>query len=351
MGICRICGKSTTSHRIGSYFICHDCWENKKEEVENIVTMVKKSIEEPLKNLKKDEKEGMKLIGIIQKFALNFDDEMKIALKEYRHSVDDENRFIVFLNHFTFERKMKSKGKTPAELFVDEYNMPGWVAENIRKLQKPVKGFFEVKEVFPENRFIVQDIFSKKEYVLCGEMKLEKGDIIGDEIYPWEDVYLTGGAISLYTKEHAGKILKMAEDFQKLIEKSMEKQKEVYAKFLEYFGKDDPTFDSVDSAKKALDKFTLWMEDPDKQIEKIDSKGDVAMVCHPSSGIYIIPDYGKLKRMLKGKEKGDKEYMKKAMVEMPYPAIKKLSEDRKNFAKAIKETFGEDISEEDTMSF
>ncbi|KAA0004116.1 MAG: hypothetical protein FE043_01540 [Thermoplasmata archaeon] len=351
MGICRICGKPTTSHRIGAYFVCHDCWEKRKGEVEKLRTELKKKVEASLNALTKNEKDGMKLMGIVQKFALNFDDEIKTALKEYRYSVEDENRFIVFLNYFTFERELESRGKTPAELFMEEYDMPDWVAENIKKFQTPVKGFFEVKEVLPQSRFIVQDIFNKKEYLLCGEINLKKGDFIGDEIYPWEDVYLTGGAISLYTDEDAEKFLKMAEEFEKLIEKSIEKQKEVYSKFLEYFGKDDPVFDSIDSAEDALDKFTSWMEGGEggKKIEE-EKEGDIGIVCHPSSGIYVVPDYGKFKRMMEGREAADREYAEKIMKEMPYPVIKKLSED-KNFAKLIKEVFGKDITEENLDDF
>jgi len=338
MGICRVCGKPTTSHRIGAYFVCHDCWEGRKEEVEKLRTELKKNVEAPLKALTKDEKDGMKLIGLVQKFALNFDDEIKAALKEYNRTIDNENRFLVFLNWFT------------SELFVEEYNMPDWVAENIRKFQKPIKGFFEVKDVLPKNKFTIQDIFNKKEYTLCGEVNLKKGDYIGDKIYQWEDVYLTGGAVSLYTEEDAKKILKMAEDFEKLLEKSLKKQEELCSKFVDYFGKDDPTFDSVESAKKALDRFTSWADGGEKQSEE-KSEGDVAVICDPSSGVYIIPEYGKLKRMVEGKEEVDGEYVKKTMVEMPYPAIKKLSENRENFVNMVKKAFDEDISEESIDDF
>lgn len=344
MGICRICGKPTTSHRIGAYFVCHDCWEKRKGEVEKLRTELKKEVEASLNALTKNEKDGMKLIIIVQKFALNFDDEIKAALKEYNRTIDNENIFLVFLNWFTFEREMKGKGKTPAELFIEEYNMPDWVAESIRKFQKPVKGFFEVKNVLAGNKFTIQDVFNKKEYTLCGEVNLKKGDYIGDKIYQWGDVYLTGGAVSLYAEEDAKKILKMAEDFEKLLEKSLKKQEELYTKFVNYFGKDDPTFDSVESAKKALDRFTSWADGGGEQSEE-KSEGDVAAICDPLSGIYIVPEYGKLRRMMEGKEEVEGEYVKKAITGVPYPAIKKLSKDKENFVNMIKKAFGEDISD------
>jgi len=102
MGICKICGKPTTSHRMGAYFICHTCWETRNDEVKKLKNEIKESVENPLKELKKNERDGIKLIGMIQIFAMGFDEDIKKSLKEYKEKVDNENKFIVFMNWFAF---------------------------------------------------------------------------------------------------------------------------------------------------------------------------------------------------------------------------------------------------------
>jgi len=344
MGICKICGKQTTSHIVGKYFICHTCWENRKDEVEKLRKEIREEFEKPLRELEDSEEGGIKLIGLIQKFSLKFDDEIKKSLKEYGKKIEDENEFTVFLNWFAFERNMDD-GTTPAELFMNEYEMPEWVRERIKKLHRPVKGFFEVKENLPDDRFKLRNIFDDKEYILFGRMELKKGDFIGDEIYPWDDTYLTGGAISLYTSEEAEKIMGLIKEYERLSEETRKLQQGIYKDFVDYFGRWDPVFSSVDEAKKALEEFTAWwgQEGRESPPERI-YEGGAALACHPVGGIYVIPDYGRFIRILDGKEEWDGDYMKESFLGIPSPVLKKLSEDKEKFAEMAGKAFGRDVS-------
>ncbi len=357
MGICKICGKETTSHRIGDYFVCHSCWENRREEVEKLVKEVKEEFEEPLRKLENNEKGGMVLVLLIHKFAMKFYEEIRKATKEYGKKIKDENEFTVFLNWFSFERKIEGKGKTPSEIFMEEYQMPEWLKERIKAMQKPVTGLFEVKKKLPDNKFTLRNVMDGKEYTLFGIIKLNEGDFVGDEIYPWGEVYITGGAISLYSKEEAEKIMGIVREYEKLSEKIRELKRNTYADFVEYFGRWDPLFPSVDDAKKALNDFTVWRgvgrnerkEPP--SVPAAEEKWDVAAVCYPEGEVHLLPDYGKFKRMVEGKDELDREYMKESFLHLPVPALKKLMEESKSFANVAGKVFDRDVSNEKIDDF
>ncbi len=344
MGICKICGKQTTSHMVGKYFICHTCWENRKDEVEKLRKDVREEFEKPLREIENSEEGGIRLIGLIQKFALKFDEEIKKSLKEYGKKIENENEFTVFLNWFAFERNMDG-GATPAELFMDEYEMPEWVRERIKEFRRPVKGFFEIKEILPDDRFKLRNMFDGREYVLFGRIKLNEGDFIGDVIYPWENVHLTGGAISLYTREEAEKIMGLIREYERLSEETQKLQQGIYSDFTDYFGRWDPGFPSVEEAKKALEEFTAWwgQEERESPPERT-YEGDAALACHPSGGMYVIPGYGRFVGILDGKEEWDGDYMKKSFIDIPSPVLKKLSEDKEKFSEMAGKAFGRDVS-------
>ncbi len=87
---CEICGKPTTSHEVGEYYVCHTCWSEKSEKVEDLKERTKKE-EEKGKEEKTKEKteedtiEGLK--NLIEKNKQEMgeektEEEMKEELKK-----------------------------------------------------------------------------------------------------------------------------------------------------------------------------------------------------------------------------------------------------------------------------
>jgi|GEM_PF-1335677 len=352
MSICRICGKPTTSHAVGKYFVCHVCWESRKEEVEKLRKEVREEFEKPLRELKKNEEDGIKLIGLMQKFLLSkFDREIEKSLKEYGKKIESEEEFIIFLNRFAFERKTDDS-PTPAERFMDEYEMPEWVKERIKNFHMPVVGIFEVKEIITDEKFKIRNMLDDREYILFGKMNLKEGDFIGDEIYPWGDAYITGGAMAIYPPEEAEEIMGLFKYYEKMLEKTRELLRSIPKDFVDYFGRWDPVFPSVNEANKALEEFTAWWVQENREAPPERTyEGDVSLACSPSGSIYVVPEYGMFIRILDGEEEWDEDYMKSAFLSIPSPVLKKLGHDKENFSEMAGKAFGQTLSPNEIDDF
>ncbi|MFP4051956.1 MAG: hypothetical protein ACLFVB_09495, partial [Thermoplasmata archaeon] len=64
MNRCEICGKPTTSHEVGNYFICHTCWTEKPEEVDEVKERAKEDESSSPTGLSDDTEGGLDLTDI-----------------------------------------------------------------------------------------------------------------------------------------------------------------------------------------------------------------------------------------------------------------------------------------------
>ena len=180
MGYCHLCGKPTQSHQLGDYDICHTCWTERSDDVEALKQEIKAQVEQPLRELEQNEPAGIRIIRMVQQYAMRFRDELKQAIRAYDGEVN-ENTFPVFMNWFTFERELDDEA-TPAKHFLDYYDLPDWIAEAIKRLQQPVRGFFEVVEKHGEDRYTVRHLMDDEAYELYGNLDLDVGAVVGNKI-------------------------------------------------------------------------------------------------------------------------------------------------------------------------
>ncbi len=324
MGNCHFCGKPTQSHTLGDYDICHTCWTQRGDDVAALEQELKAQVEQPLRELEQNEKEGIKLIRMIQQYAMRIEDQLKQAAREYDGEVTEQT-LPVFLNWFTFERELDD-GSTPAQRFAAYYDTPGWIADAIERLQQPVRGFFEVTDQLGEDRYTLRHLMDDTTYELYGNLDLDEGDVVGNKIYPWLDVYLSGGALAMYGEDEAAKIKQMAEQFGDLQRQSQEMQRRIHEDFLAYFGRWDPLFLSEAEARDILSEFMEWRDADAAPPEQDWNEGETALVSHPEHGMTVIPGYGSFRDMLDSGEI-DATVARKALEQMPSWVLQELMDD------------------------
>ena len=82
---CEICGKPTTSHKINGYIVCHTCWSEKSEKVDELKERTKKEEGEDEKEKTEDTIEGLKNLIKERKEEVEeekTEEEMKEELKK-----------------------------------------------------------------------------------------------------------------------------------------------------------------------------------------------------------------------------------------------------------------------------
>jgi len=347
MGNCHLCGKPTQSHQLGDYHVCHTCWTQRSDEVASLEKDVKEQVEQPLRELEQDEQAGIQLIRMIQQYAMRFRNQLKQAMREYDGEVTEQT-FPVFMNWFAFERELDD-GATPAERFIDYYDMPGWIAEAVQRLMQPVRGFFEVTEKNDDDRYTVRHLMDNEEYELYGNIDLEKGAVVGNKIYPWLDTHLSGGALAMYGEKEAAQIKKMAEQFGDLQEKSREMQHRIHEDFIEYFGRWDPLFPDEAEARDILSAFMEWRDSDEEPPEQDWSDGETALVSHPEHGMTVIPGYGTLKDMLDS-DMLDVPATRKALEQMPSWVLRELMDDER-LAQVVNDVYDRDVDSTEVDAF
>ncbi len=347
MGNCHLCGKPTQSHRLGDIYICHTCWTKRSDDVKALEQEVKQKVEQPLNELEQNEQAGIRLIRMIQQYAMRFRDQLRQAMRDYDGKVSEQT-FPVFMNWFAFERELDD-GTTPAQRFAAYYSMPEWIATAIRRLQQPIRGFFEVTEKLAEDRYTIRHLMDDRNYELYGNIDLQEGDVIGNKIYPWLDTHLSGGALAMYGKKEAEQIRQMAEQFAGLQEKSREMQRHIHQDFLDYFGRWDPLFPDEAEARDILSAFMEWRDSDEEAPEDEWSDGETALVSHPEHGMTVIPGYGSFKSML-DRDELDASVAQKALEQMPSWVLKELMDDGR-LAQVVNDVYGQDIDSSEVDAF
>ncbi|MBN1455249.1 MAG: hypothetical protein JW945_03225 [Methanomicrobia archaeon] len=126
--------------------------------------------------------------------------EMEKAQEEYKEAAGLEKLRIdllfEFLNWFLFTRKL-ADGRTPGLMYADEKELDEELRAKIEKLGNPITGAFEVIRADPASfTLVVKETESGKEYELRGDLpELEEGLTFAMAIYPWGDIYFTGGVL------------------------------------------------------------------------------------------------------------------------------------------------------------
>jgi tetratricopeptide (TPR) repeat protein len=126
--------------------------------------------------------------------------EMEKAQDEYKEAAGLEKLRIdllfEFLNWFLFSRKL-ADGRTPGLMYADEKGLGEELRAKIEKLGNPITGAFEVARADPASfTLVVEEVGTGKEYELRGEVpELEEGLNFAMTIYPWGDIYFTGGVL------------------------------------------------------------------------------------------------------------------------------------------------------------
>jgi tetratricopeptide (TPR) repeat protein len=126
--------------------------------------------------------------------------EMEKAQEEYKEAAGLEKLRIdllfEFLNWFLFSRKL-TDGRTPGLMYADEKGLGEELRAKIEKLGNPITGAFEVVRADPASFMIlVKEAGSGEEYELRGDVpELEEGLTFAMTIYPWGDIYFTGGVL------------------------------------------------------------------------------------------------------------------------------------------------------------
>ena len=347
MGNCHLCGKPTQSHQLGDIHICHTCWTERSDEVKALEQEVKQKVEQPLNELEQNEQAGIRLIRMIQQYAMRYRDQLRQAMREYDGEVSEQT-FPVFMNWFAFERELDD-GTTPAERFAAYYDMPEWIATAIHHLQQPVRGFFEVTEKLADDRYTIRHLMDNREYELYGNIDLDEGDVIGNKIYPWLDTYLSGGALAMYGEQEAEQIRQMAEQFAGLQEKSREMQRRIHQDFIEYFGRWDPLFADEAKARDILSEFMEWRDSDEEPPKQRWDEGETALVSHPEHGMTVIPGYRQFKDMLDSDEL-DVSAARTALEQMPPWVFHEMMDDER-LAEVISEAYDRDIDPDDIDAF
>ncbi|MEF8874919.1 MAG: hypothetical protein V5A88_09680 [Candidatus Thermoplasmatota archaeon] len=93
---CEICGKPTTSHSLGEYVVCHSCWENNPDELEEL----KKEIKRKENEIKEIKESGEKISRELKDAGST--EEVKSLIHEYQKNLnlaDEKN-----LEDYTFTK-------------------------------------------------------------------------------------------------------------------------------------------------------------------------------------------------------------------------------------------------------
>ena len=126
--------------------------------------------------------------------------EMEKAQEEYREATGLEklriDQLFEYLNWFLFSRKL-ADGRTPGLVYADEKGLTEELRAKIAELGNPIAGAFELVHVDPASfTMLVKEVGSEKEYEVRGDVQeLEEGTRFAMTIYPWGDIYFTGGVL------------------------------------------------------------------------------------------------------------------------------------------------------------
>lgn len=131
--------------------------------------------------------------------------EMEKAQEEYKDAEGLEKLRIdllfEFLNWFLFSRKL-ADGRTPGLMYADEQGLGEELRAKLEQLGNPITGAFEIVRVDPASfTMVVKEVESGKEYEVRGDVQeLEVGLMFAMTIYPWGDIYFTGGVLRALTE-------------------------------------------------------------------------------------------------------------------------------------------------------
>ena len=130
----------------------------------------------------------------------------------YEMSEDD---LVDFSNWFLFQREF-AEGKTPAMIYAEEKGLDEETKKKIEGLGKPVTAVFEVIEVDHDAfKLKVRSLIGEEEYELRADVpQVKKGQTFEGNIYPWGDMYISGGSLKIHTPEFSEKIKELARDFR-----------------------------------------------------------------------------------------------------------------------------------------
>ncbi|MDY6964781.1 MAG: hypothetical protein SVM80_02255 [Halobacteriota archaeon] len=304
--------------------------EDLEDDIKFVNKVLKMSDEE--KEVVKAFEEGSRMMGKIQEFALSMEDDLLWAMEEYNIFEETEEEYsdvdkINFLNFFAFEWKI-SDGRTPAIVYIGDNDIMGELRTKILNLENNIESIFEIIKTDHEKlRITVKDIIGEETYEVVGDVSdVREGQVFKGKIFPWDDIYLTGGLIAAYD---APKSKEIKERFKETVVM----QKDLHGAFVEYFGAYDPVFNSRRECEKAFEDFFRWQtfewivpEDGktpaelhkdglEKYSEKLlpelpsilDEFNDIGIISDPKFGIGIIPSYSSFKKIFEEGEGDDEE--------------------------------------------
>jgi hypothetical protein len=87
-------------------------------------------------------------------------------------------------------------------MYADEQGLGEELRAKLEQLGNPITGAFEIVRVDPASfTMVVKEVESGKEYELRGDVQeLEVGLMFAMTIYPWGDIYFTGGVLRALTE-------------------------------------------------------------------------------------------------------------------------------------------------------
>ncbi|MGC9444083.1 MAG: hypothetical protein ACP5E9_04015 [Candidatus Methanospirareceae archaeon] len=170
-----------------------------KERISRVERMMRLEGEEARKA--REYWESVWLLEEIRAFAdIRLRNELEKAQEEYREASGLEklriDQLFEFLNWFLFSRKL-ADGRTPGLMYADEKGLDETLRAKLEKLGNPITGAFEIVRADPASYMImVKEVATGTEYEVRGDVpELEEGLTFAMTIYPWGDIYFTGGVL------------------------------------------------------------------------------------------------------------------------------------------------------------
>jgi len=368
------------------------------EEVKRSISRVKrmKDLEGEKAREARAYQEAVWLIADIREFAeKRMEREIKKAQEEYVEEKDMKEIVLEdtfdFMYWFLFCRKLPNE-KVPGMVYAEEECLDEVIKERLKGLGSPVEGTFEIVDVDHASfKFVVKNIITDDEYELMGNFpEIRNGQTFSGCIYPWENFYLTAGALATYIDDHSERLKKLAEELKsgKLLEEAKKELKKEHDAFVRYFGTEELIFKSKKECEKTFSKFSKWFlfeyvsateegrktaaeiyeekygEKPKPERTKLPRSfagaGDIGAISYPEYGISFVRHYGFLKRVFDTGagdeiERGREKLKEVLLNEEPFILKKLMKERERNTVKIINSVFdaglGIDASEEEIGAF
>ncbi|RLG36724.1 hypothetical protein DRN79_04390 [Methanosarcinales archaeon] len=332
------------------------------------------------------------LINEVKGYAeMHFGREMEIAREEFMEAENieemSEEDEMEFMNWFLFTRSLPD-GRTPAVVFADERGLDEDTKAKLKHLGSPKSGIYEIISYEPDAfRIRVRNLLSDEEYELMADIEgIEVGQTFSGNLYPWGDIYLSGGALRIHSPELSDEIKSVVESFSTSdSSESEDKREELHNAFTSFFGSWEAVFDTKEACEDAINRFLDWFflerkteigktiaeiyreehgeemkREPFKIPQSFESAKNIGVLSDAEEGIFLVQDYGILKNVIENgsvsaagedaPEMGKDEIVEKIramFIEMEIFVLRNLLQShRENVINVLNEVFNAELPED-----